>query len=224
MCANYKPANRDDLISHFGVQPPDTAYKDETYPGYVAPIIFRPSPDGSFGQRSAVNAVFGMVPHWAELKLSRSTYNARTETVASKPSFRNAFKNSQFCIVPASIIYEPSYETGKPVRQAISAKDGKPLGVAGIWESKKADNGLTLFSFSMLTINADDHPLMQRMHKPTDEKRMVILLRPDQYDGWLNCPATDAASYFVQYPADALQSIAAPKIPLRTKQAGLLAE
>lgn len=224
MCANYKPASRDDLISHFGVGPPDTAYKDEAFPGYVAPIIFRPSPDGSFGQRSAVDAVFGMVPHWAELKLSRSTYNARTETVASKPSFRNAFKNGQFCIVPASIIYEPSYETGKPVRQAISAKGGSPLGVAGIWESKKADNGLTLFSFSMLTINADTHPMMRRMHKPTDEKRMVVMLRPDQYDGWLNCTVSDAADYFIQYPANALQSIAAPKIAPHAKQGGLLAD
>ena len=211
MCANYQPATQDALITHFGVQPPDTDYKPETFPGYFAPIIRRPTPEVSMGQRSAVNALFGMVPHWAELKLARSTYNARTETVATKPSFRNAFKHGQFCIVPAAVIYEPCYETGKPVRAAITSTDGTPIGIAGIWESKKAANGLLMFSFSMLTINADDHPLMRRMHKPADEKRMVVMLRPDQYDAWLNCDVDNAADYFIQYPADALLSAPAPK-------------
>jgi hypothetical protein len=39
--------------------------------------------------------------------------------------------------------------------------------------------------------NADDHPLMKRMHKPDDEKRMVVILAPDQYDDWLHCPAEE---------------------------------
>jgi putative SOS response-associated peptidase YedK len=222
MCANYRPSTSEELMAHFGVAPPDTASRDEAFPGYLAPIIRKPHSDAAIGERAAVAAIFGMVPHWAELKLSRSTYNARSETVASKPSFRNAWRHGQFCIVPAAIIYEPCYESGKPVREAITSADGSPLGIAGIWESKKADNGLLLFSFSMLTINADDHPLMRRLHKPTDEKRMVVMLPPDRYDAWLHCPVDDALSFITLCPAPALQSAPAPKIALRAAQQPML--
>ena len=224
MCANYRPSTHDDLMEQFGVAPPDTAYKEEAFPGYLAPIIRKPTSDASLGERAAVSAIFGMVPHWAELKLSRSTYNARSETVASKPSFRHAWRHGQFCVIPAAIIYEPTYEFGKPMREAITAADGSPLGVAGIWESRKTDNDLLMLSFSMLTINADDHPLMQRMHRPTDEKRMVAVLKPDQYDAWLHCPVADAPSFLTQYPASELRATPAPKIARRITQRSLLNE
>jgi putative SOS response-associated peptidase YedK len=54
---------------------------------------------------------------------------------------------------------------------------------------------------SMLTINADGHPLMQRFHKPHDEKRMVVVFRRDQYDDWPHCPVEDARAFFERYPA-----------------------
>lgn len=59
--------------------------------------------------------MFGMVPHWADPKLARQTYNARTETVASKPFFSNVWKRKQFCIIPVANFFESNYETGKPV-------------------------------------------------------------------------------------------------------------
>ena len=151
---------------------------------------------------------FSAVPAW-------TPYNARTETVATKPSFRNAFKRGQFCVVPADAIFEPSYETGKAERFQIASADGAPLGIAGIWEYKaEGDNGLPLLSFSMLTINADAHPLMNRFHKPTDEKRMLVFLRPDQYDSWLHCPVEEAAEFFAPYPAEQLVAQPAPR-PLK---------
>lgn len=55
-----------------------------------------------------------------------------------------------------------------------------PASIAGIWEFRPQD---LLLSFSMLTINADGHPLMQRFYKPDDEKRMLLILDPDQYHG-----------------------------------------
>ncbi|WP_258001046.1 SOS response-associated peptidase [Janthinobacterium sp. ROICE36] len=61
-------------------------------------------------------AMFSMVPHWAEHKLACQTYNARTETVASKPSFRSACKRKQFCTIPVANFFESTYATGKPVR------------------------------------------------------------------------------------------------------------
>jgi putative SOS response-associated peptidase YedK len=212
MCSNYTPSKRDQLQQHFGVAPPDSDFKDESYPGYMAPMIRRPRADAVVGDRACALAMFGMVPHWADLKLARQTYNARTETVATKPSFRNSYKRGQFCVIPANSFFEPSYETGKAVRWEIEDAGGEPLGIAGIWEHKQdGPNGLPLLSFSMLTVNADGHPLMQRFHWPTDEKRMLVILRPDQYDEWLHCPVEEAHGFFIRYPAERLVAHVAPK-------------
>ncbi|HYD95277.1 MAG TPA: SOS response-associated peptidase family protein [Noviherbaspirillum sp.] len=212
MCANYLPSRSEQLQQHFGVAPPDSEFKSETFPGYMAPMIRPPRADAVPGDRACALAMFGIVPHWADVKLARQTYNARSETVAAKPSFRNAWKRRQFCIVPAASFFEPNYETGKAVRWEIGDADGAPLGIAGIWEYKQdGPNGLPLLSMSMLTINADAHPVMQRFHKPDDEKRMLVLLSPEQYDEWLHAPLADAPHFFKPYPAERLSAKPAPR-------------
>lgn len=212
MCANYLPSGPSQLQRHFGVGLPDSAYPAESFPGYFAPVIKKPHPDGAVGERRAALAMFGLVPQWADARLARQTYNARTETVASKPSFRHAYQQGQFCIIPAGTIFEPSYESGKAERFGITAADGAALGIAGIWEIKqRAAQGPALLSFSMLTINADAHPVMRRFHRPADEKRMLVFLRPEQYDAWLHCAVAEAPAFFVPIPAEMLVVAKAPK-------------
>ncbi len=212
MCANYLPSTPDQLQQIFGVGAPDSSYKAEAFPGYMAPMIRPPRADAVHGDRACALGMFGMVPPWADTKLARQTYNARTETVATKPSFRNAWKRRQFCLIPLRSFFEPSYESGKAERYEIADASGAPLGIAGIWEVKpNGNNSLPLLSFSMLTINADGHPLMQRFHKPNDEKRMLVILEPAQYDDWLHCPVGDAPDFFVRYPAERLVARAAPR-------------
>ena len=58
----------------------------------------------------------------------------------------------------------------------------------------------------MLTINATSHPLMQNFHKPADEKRMVVILPPEQYQDWLVAKPGDSMDFMVQFDASALQS------------------
>jgi putative SOS response-associated peptidase YedK len=74
----------------------------------------------------------------------------------------------------------------------------------------------------MLTVNADDHPLMRRFHKPNDEKRMLVILRPDQYDEWLHCPDEEASSFFIRYPAERLVAHAAAKPSQKNAQESLI--
>lgn len=215
MCANYTPSKRDAFSHHYGLDRSIFDYPAESFPGYLAPVL-RESREAA-GEIDVIPAVFGMVPSWADMKLSRQTYNCRTETAATKPSFRNAWKKNQFCIVPAENFFEPNYESGKPVRWRISHADQRPLSIAGIWEWKANGPGdLPVLSFSMLTINADGHAVMSRFHKPGDEKRMLVLLDPDQYQGWLDGALVNDPAVYTPYPADKLVAIADP-LPPRSK-------
>jgi putative SOS response-associated peptidase YedK len=180
MCANYRPSPREALAA-YPLPPPDFSYS-EAYPGSIVPVVT------NFAPREWVPACFGLIPAWAkDAKIARSTYNARTETVGEKPSFRNAWKRGQLCIIPADAIYEPSYETGRAVRWRIERPDGKTMGIAGLWERQLKDDGLPSWSMTMLTINADNDPVFKRFHKPDDERRSVVILPDDAWGDWLRC-------------------------------------
>lgn len=134
----------------------------------------------------------------------------------TKPSFRSAWTKHQHCIVPAEAFTEPLYEAGKANPTRIACADGLPMGIAGLWSSWRdpSDAGSpTLHSFTMLTINADEHVLMNRFHKPGDEKRMVVILPRGSWKAWLfatpNRMSTAGREQMIRgYPAErlALQS------------------
>lgn len=204
MCSNYKAVTRiDHLVSFFGVvrdeneEPPE--FNPEIWPLGLAPMIWLDDK----GRRRVAAGQFGLVPHWAkEVVYGRRTYNARSETVAKLPSFRDAWKRAQRCIIPAEAVYEPCYESGKAVRWCIEQPGAVPMGIAGIWvdhPTLKHKDGSPVVSFSMLTVNAEGHPVFQRMHGPADEKRMVVILDPSDYDNWLTCSPDEATDYFKQW-------------------------
>ena len=84
-------------------------------------------------EREALLGQFGLIPHWAtDSTIARHTYNARSETVAIKPSFRDAWKHGQRCIIPAEAFYEPDWRSGKAVPTRIACADGEPMGIAGL--------------------------------------------------------------------------------------------
>jgi putative SOS response-associated peptidase YedK len=56
----------------------------------------------------------------------------------------------------------------------------------------------------MLTINADDHPLMRNFHRPEDEKRMVVILAPDCFDAWLSAKPEQSTRFLIPYSGDQL--------------------
>jgi putative SOS response-associated peptidase YedK len=108
----------------------------------------------------------------------------------------------------------------KPTRYRISQRNGHPMGIAGIWyehPSMKDKAGKPLLSFAMLTVNADGHPVFKRMHKPGDEKRMVVILAQEEYDRWLNCSVAEASSFFRQWQGE-LDAMPAP-LPERGSRA-----
>jgi putative SOS response-associated peptidase YedK len=84
------------------------------------------------------------------------------------------------------------------------------MGIAGLWDTWKKPDGSWLMSYTMLTINADEHPLMRDFHKPADEKRMVVILPESSYEGWLSAPAKESAAYL--NPFSAADLVARPQL------------
>src|SRR5687767_9831861 len=70
------------------------------------------------------------------------------------------------------------------------------MGIAGVYRRWTAPDGKKLFTMTMLTVNAADHPVMKRFHKPQEEKRMVVVLDPSEYGPWLTCSVDEARRYF----------------------------
>ena len=215
MCANYFPVTRSDrLLNFFGVDRPRDEPPVEVWPLGLAPFI-RLAEDGS-GNRVIDDGVFGLLPHFAvELAAGRKTYNARSETVARLASFRQSWANGWRCIIPSESFYEPNWESGKAVRWRIWQPGEVPMGIAGIYRKWRQPDGREVFTFAMLTVNADGHPLMQRFHRPEDEKRMVVLLHPGDYGRWLACPVVEAPGFFRQWqgPLDASPAPLPPRAP-----------
>lgn len=202
------------IEKYFGAPAPEIASREEAYPGYTAPIIPLAHEDGHpSDRRECIAAVFGLIPAWSkDGKNYRATYNARSETIFSKPSYRHAWKKRQLAIVPTAAFYEPNYETGKPIRWRIEREDRKPFGVAAIYDQWKNPNGEWIPSFSLIRVNANQNPVMGRFHAPGDEKRSIIVIDPDNYADWPHASTDEAVTYSSPVPADTFTTLAAPKV------------
>ena len=186
MCTNFTPTRNNTWVkTHFGVDIPDADFPVEAYPGYLAPIIVK---SHQTNRIACGLARFGLIPAWAkDDKISRHTYNARTETVHEKPSYRTAWRQRRLGIALLDNFYEPSYTTGKAERWEIKLTNDEPFGIASLWDTwTDTQTGELITSFTMLTINADIHPVMKQFHKPEDEKRTPLILATNQLDDWLN--------------------------------------
>jgi putative SOS response-associated peptidase YedK len=207
MCSHYQAIKeRERYFRKFGVHPPPHEYVEDMWPRYAGTFIRRPpeatSGDEAVPAREAQLGRWGLVP-WgtrdAPRQLKLSTFNARVEGVAGSFTFGGAWRRAQHCIVPAEAIYEPDWRTGKHVPTRVARADGEPLGIAGLWDRWDSPAGPVL-SYTMLTINADDHAFMCRYHRPGDEKRMVVILRKEDYDAWLQAPAGRSMAFMRQCP------------------------
>jgi putative SOS response-associated peptidase YedK len=228
MCSHYQAEKRRKQIEkHFGIQlPPNWEPPPgglHIYPTQMAPFVRRPpereSGDEAVPNFEVVEGHFGLLPGFAkEVKYGLQTYNARTETVQQLASFKNAWAKGRHCIVPCEAIYEPDWRTGKFIPTRFTAANDETLGVAGLWSPwKNPDTAEWELSFTMLTINADEHPLFKLMHRsdlkrPVEKqhKRMVVILPEAQYAEWLDAPLKHSMEFMQQFPAERLAMVAEP--------------
>ncbi len=157
--------------------------------------------------RELIAGQFGLVPGWvksaSEAKLrSTKLVNARSETVTTSNNFRDAWMKGQRCIVPMMAFLEDDWRSGKAMPTRITRVDGKPMGVAGLWESWTGAEGEIITSFTLLTVSANSHALMHRYQQPGSEKRMVVILNEGAVDAWLSARPEKAKEFMRAYPAN----------------------
>lgn len=225
MCVNFRPPDPDMLLAVMGVviDLHDTGFwKNNTFKDYSAPIVRR----GAKGGREGVLASYGMVPQNRIPKgVSKyDTMNARADTVGERRSFSRAWRQQQLCLIPAISFDEPCYETGKAENWSIAMADKAMFAVAGLWREWDGDSGPEA-TFTQLTINADDHELMKRFHKPGDEKRSLVIVPQSEWDDWLGCTDPEYARSFLRhYPAELMTSWPSPRAARAKKAAAPAAD
>lgn len=166
-----------------------------------------PAIDAAKPAHELASGQFGLVPRWvksaSDAKLrSTKLVNARSETVTTSTNFRDAWLNGQRCIVPMMAFTDEDWRSGKAVPTRIARVDGKPMGVAGLWESWTGSDGEVIVSFTLLTVNANSHALMSRYQQPGAEKRMLAILNEGAYDAWLAARPENAREFMRAYPAN----------------------
>jgi|SRR5690606_29591922 len=230
MCSHYVALKkREQMEKYFrsrGLPVPPSKW--DMWPDYLGEFIRRPpewdSGDEAVPERQAELGRWGMIPpgtHAAKLAEAekKRTYNARAETADKLWTFRNAWHKGNHCIIPAEAIYEPDhrpemkaqFETEYAIPTRFTRADGAPMGIAGLWDRYKDAGGHWRLSYTMLTINADHHPLFKLYHAPNKEKRMVVILPDSAYGDWLAAGPADSRDFLQPYPADALVATPEPR-------------
>ncbi|MES2977691.1 MAG: SOS response-associated peptidase family protein [Pseudomonadota bacterium] len=217
MCSHYQAIKTRARLEKMGVILPEgwvPPHELHIYKRFSALFIRKPRPaDGNeeaLPGRELVNGEFGLLPHWSPGRVLKfDTLNARSETASTTASYRLPWAQ-RHCIIPADWVNEPDWRSGKCVDTRIERADGEPMGIAGLWDAwRHPETGEVVRSFTMLTINADAHPLMNRFHRPGKEKRMVVILREADYTDWLDARAQESMAFMKPFPAEELVASAA---------------
>ena len=140
---------------------------------------------------------WGFIPHWyKKANDGPLLINARAETIADKPAFRNAARKRR-CLIPASGFYEwTKTPDGERLPWYITRADGAPLVFAGVWQDwDRGDEPLT--TCAIVTTGAND--TMRQVHH-----RMPVILSPDDWPLWLGEAGKGAARLMVAAPENAL--------------------
>lgn len=200
MCGRFSvSASPEEIAKRFGL--PGTP---ELPPRYnIAPsqpiAIIRFDPNDH--SRHLTLAQWGLVPSWTQDPgHAPRPINARSETAAEKPTFRDAFRYRR-CLIPADGFYEWATRDSKKQPMRFAMQDGHLFAFAGLWERWKGPDGTILETATILTTEANG--LIRSVHD-----RMPVILAPAAYEAWLNPAQHNPAALMPllsPYPAPEMQ-------------------
>ncbi len=162
----------------------------------IAPAQIIPAVLEQEGNRIISNLKWGLIPHWSkDDSYAPKLINARAETLAEKPSFRDAFKHHR-CIIPASGFYEwDKKSSGAKQPFYFYLKDKEVFGFAGLWEEwLDKQTGELIETCTIITTEANK--VLEPVHD-----RMPVILKAENYEQWLDAKETKT---------DKLQKLLAP--------------
>ena len=205
MCGRYGRRADKQRIAEY-MQTHNTTVLDDSYfaPTYnAAPQDMHPvmRSDRETGERELTVMRWGLVPYWSkDSKIGFSTINAKAETIATSPTYREAWKRRR-CLVPAEWFYEWQKIDAKTKQPyAIALNDDSPFAFAGLWEQwKDKATGQALETYTIIT--TDPNELVAPLHD-----RIPVILKRDDYTRWL------ADSEPSHLPVDLLRPYAADEM------------
>jgi putative SOS response-associated peptidase YedK len=158
----------------------DFHYFYKAFSNPLIPVIDQHEPD------KVKLSQWGLIPSWvadrdrAE-KIRKGTYNARSESLAEKPSFRGPLQKGR-CLVIAHGFFEWQLVNGVRVPWYIRLKNNAPFVFAGLCDQwKDPETGSVLHTFTIITTAAN--PMLEKIHNT--KKRMPVILRPDDERDWI---------------------------------------
>ncbi len=179
MCGRYRLSRRKQIIKeYFDCDP----WEDDWSPRFnIAPTqpvpVVRQHPKEPVRQLSTMR--WGLIPNWAkDPSISTGTINAKSETAATKPAFRDPLRFRR-CLIPADGFYEWARKNGSKQPYCFEVKDGELFAFAGLWDGWKDLNGNWIKTCTILTTTPN--AVTSTIHG-----RMPVILEPDHYDLWLD--------------------------------------
>ncbi|MEI6434511.1 MAG: SOS response-associated peptidase [Bacteroidota bacterium] len=196
MCGRFSFVIEDALIrERFGVRVQTAIYKARynCAPTQNLAVIANETPE----QLQFLH--WGLIPYWAkDSAIGNKLINARGETVAEKPSFRNAFKNRR-CLVPATGFFEWRADRVKTPFN-IRLKNGEPFAFAGLWDKWLSGDGEAIHSFTIITTIPNE--LMTPIHN-----RMPVILHREDEGRWINSKFDSVLQGLLKpYPAELMEA------------------
>ena len=181
------------LELNLGLISPSLIFMKDFYPGSGIPVVIDAE------KRNVEVFYWGLVPSWAkDISISRKMFNARSETLLEKPSYRTSFLRRR-CLIPASGFYEWKRSDGKKIPYYFSVKNENTFTFAGLWEYWMDASGNELYSATIITCAAN--PLIQAYHD-----RMPVILDQENRWKWMeDRPVKELSSFLRPYESDQMQ-------------------
>ncbi|MBK8317079.1 MAG: SOS response-associated peptidase [Acidobacteria bacterium] len=199
MCGRFSRHHKpDEIAERFDVELIDFDF-DPRYniaPSQISPVIAFQS------QRKMMAAKWGLVPFWAkDPAIGNKLINARAETLAEKPSFKNALAKRR-CLIPADGFYEWQKKSKGPSQPYYVRLNGGGLfAFAGLWEAWKNPEGGMLQTFTIITTEPNE--LIKTFHH-----RMAVILKPEDEGAWIDPEngVNDVLPLLKPYPAEGMEA------------------
>jgi putative SOS response-associated peptidase YedK len=186
MCGRYRLSRRKEILAeHFGADFSEMDWEPRfnIAPTQPVPVVRR---DQSGALRASLMR-WGLIPSWAaDPSIGARTINARAETAASKPSFREPLQRKR-CLIPADGFYEWRRIAKKKQPFCFEVEDGAIFAFAGLWDRWRGLDGQGVESCTILTTTPNE--LLADVHD-----RMPVILAPQERDRWLDTSMQDAAA------------------------------